>query len=91
MAEDDALRVLVELNHLEGQFLALLSLRAVLLLEVLRSSEAFHVLVEGNNGALLQQLGNLTGVDRADGVLLLEDIPRILLELLALTRGQILF
>ena len=84
MREDDALRLLVELNHLEGQCLALNGLRAILLLEVLGSSEAFNVLVESNNGTLLEQFGNLTLVDRTNGVLLLEDIPRILLELLAL-------
>ena len=53
---------------------------------MLGSSEAFNVLVEGNNGALLEQFGDLTLVDRTNGVLLLEYIPRILLELLVTER-----
>ena len=80
--EDDALRILVELNHLEGQRLTLNGLRAILLLQMLGSSEAFHVLVECNNGTLFEQLGNLTLVDRTNGVLLLKDIPGIVLQLL---------
>ena len=86
MREDDALAILVELNYLEGQCLTLSGLRAILLNEVLRSSEAFYILVEGNNGTLLEQFGNLTLVDRTNGVLLLEDIPRILLKLLVTER-----
>ena len=49
---------------------------------MLRSSEALNVLLERNHGALLEQLGDLTLVDTADGVLLLEGIPRIVLQLL---------
>ena len=49
---------------------------------MLRSSEALNVLTERDNGTLLQELDNLTLVDRTNGVLLLEYIPRIVLQLL---------
>ena len=51
--QDDALRVLVELDNLEGQRLTLNGLCAILLLQVLRSSEAFYVLVECYDSTLL--------------------------------------
>ena len=53
---------------------------------MLRSSEALYVLVERYDGTLLQQFSNLTLVDRANGELLLEDIPRIVLQLLVAER-----
>ena len=86
VAENNALAVLVELDDLEGQNLTLLGLAAVLLLQVLGSSEAFNVLVELDDSTLLEQFGNLTLVDRTNGELLLEYIPRIVLELLVTER-----
>ena len=80
--EDDALRILVELNHLERQGLTESGLRTVFLHQVLRSSEALNVLLKGHNGTLLEQFVDLTLVDGTNGVLSLEYIPRILLELL---------
>ena len=53
---------------------------------MLRSSEAFYVLSERYYSALLEQLSNLTLVDRTNGVLLLECIPRIVLKLLVTER-----
>ena len=80
--EDDAMRLLVELDNHERQLLTELSLRAILLCQVLRSSEALATLVESDNGALVHHLGNLTVMDSAGLVDLLVLVPRILLKLL---------
>ena len=53
---------------------------------MLRSCEAFYVLSERYYSALLEQLSDFTLVDRTNGVLLLEYIPRIVLELLVTER-----
>ena len=82
MAEDDTLRVLVELNDLELECLTSLSLCAILLNEVLRCSEALNVLLECYDSTLLEHLGDLTLMDRTYAVFSLEYIPRIILELL---------
>ena len=54
--EDDALGLLDELNHLEGQLLVELSLASILLHEVLGSGKAFHAILELDNGTLVEQL-----------------------------------
>ena len=53
---------------------------------MLRSSKALNILVELYNGTLLEELDNLTLVDRANSILSLEYIPRIILELLVAER-----
>ena len=53
---------------------------------MLRCGKAFNILVELYNGTLLKELDDLTLVDRTNGVLLLEYIPRIVLKLLVTER-----
>ena len=82
MREDDALGLLDELDDLEVELLAGLSLCAIGLHEVLRSGKALTAFVERDDGTLVHHLGNLTGVDAAGSVDGLVGIPRIVLELL---------
>ena len=53
---------------------------------MLRSSKALNILVELYNGTFLKELDDLTLVDRTNGILSLEYIPRIILELLVAER-----
>ena len=82
VAEDDALAVLVELNHLEGEGFALNSVAAVFLHEVLGSGKAFNALLELNYGTLLKHFDDGTFVDATLREYTFEYIPRILAELL---------
>ena len=81
VGKDDALRVLDKLDDHERQLLAELSLRAILLDEVLRCSETFATLVEGDDGTLVHRLRDLANVDRTRLVDRLVGVPRILLQL----------
>lgn len=80
--DDDTLLVLVELDNLEGKLLIDLGLSAVLLDEVARSCKALYTVGKCDDSALVDHLSDSTLVDRADSEDGLEDIPRILLELL---------
>ena len=86
MREDDALGVLVELNHLEVELLVELCARAVSLDEVLGSGKALYAVGECDHGTLLYHLDDGALVYRANGEDGLEYIPRILLELLVAKR-----
>ena len=86
MAEDDALAVLVELDYLELELLVQLSLRTVLLNEVLGSSEAFYAILQLDNGTLVQEFDDSTLVDRILSEYGLEYVPGVLLQLLVAER-----
>lgn len=82
VAEDDALSLLDELDYLELELLASLGCCAVLLLEMLWSSESLTSLVESDDSALIHHLCYLACMYRAWSVYLLVSIPWVLLKLL---------
>ena len=82
MAEDDALGVFVELDHLEVELLINLGLAAVFLDEVLGSGEAFDAVGELYDSALVEHLDDGALVYGAGGEDGLEHFPGVLLELL---------
>ena len=84
--EDDALAVLVELDYLESELLAFLSVRAVFLSEVLGSSETFNAIFELYNSTLVHQLSDRTFVNATFSEYTFEYVPRILFELLVTER-----
>ena len=84
--EDDTLGVLYKLDYHEWELLALLSLRTILLNEVLWSSEALTTFVQCDDCTLVHSLGNLTCVDATWCVDSLVCIPWILLQLLVTER-----
>ena len=86
MAEDDTLALLVELNNLEGKLLALLSLAAIFLDEVLGSGKAFHTILQLDYGALVHHLYDGTLVDRVLLEHSLKYIPGVLFQLLVSER-----
>ena len=82
MAEEDALALLVELEHLEGKLFAFLCLRAIFLLEVLRRAETFYTILQLNDSALLDELGDGALVNATLREYGGEYVPGVLLELL---------
>src|SRR5574344_351395 len=90
--KDDTLRILVELDNLEIQFLAKLCLAAIFLNQVFRSSETFYVSIKCDNGTLIEHLCYLTCVDRTYCIFSFEYIPRIIFKLLVTkTQTTVLF
>ena len=80
--EEDALAVLVELEHNEVELVVKLSLAAIFLHEVLRSYEAFNAILELNNSTLVVKFDDSTFVSATFGEYSFEYIPRIFFELL---------
>ena len=86
VGEDDALAVLVELDNLELELFAGLSVAAVLLNEVLGRGEAFYTIGKLYDSALVEELDDGAFVNAAFSEDAFEDIPRILFELLVAER-----
>ena len=91
MRDDDAARILVELDDLEGKRFTLSSLRTVSLDEVLRRSKCFDTFGEGNDCTLLNKFTDRTFVDRTYTVVSFEGVPWVLFELLVTEREATVF
>ena len=86
MRKDDALEILVELNHLEGKLFAFLGVRVILLHEVLGSGETFYAILKLHYGTLVHEFDDSTLVYAAFSEYSGKYVPRILLELLVTER-----
>ena len=89
--DDDAARILVEFDDLEGERFALDSLRTIGLDQVLRRSECFDTFGERDDSALLYEFADRTFVDRTYAVVSFEGVPGVLFKLLVAERETTVF
>ena len=82
MAEDDALAVLVEFDHLEVELFIKTGLSAIFLNEVLGSSESFNAVGQSDNSAFFYHFDDSAFVYAANGEDCFKYIPGVFFELL---------
>lgn len=80
--DNDTTSILVELNNLEGERLALRSLRTISLHKVLWCSESLNAFGERNDSPLIDEFADCTFVNRTYTEVCFQSIPRIFFNLL---------